>query len=256
MNTNGYPEENYVEIPYLPKNDTKLVIADCRISKSIETKLNRFGIEIIKLLPHTGYCEPINCHPDVRICHLDYDLWIIDGKIVNSYQMACLLNSNNVLNQKTFFSYPDDVSHNCVNLPDFLICNKNHTNTEILNFAINKGKTIIDVKQGYAKCSVLIVDNNAIITEDTSIYNSAVKHNIDCLLLKQRECLLDGYNCGFIGGSGFKYNKKTLMFCGCVENHSQFEDIKSFCKNYSIDCVSLSGERLYDYGTVITVCEK
>lgn len=254
MNNFIYPVEKTVDIPYLPKNNLTRVIADERIDACFIKALEALGVEIIKLSKDFSLDEPICCHADMRICHLEKDLWLFDGSLLNTQNMLLRLNDCNEFSTGVKV-YPYDIYCNCVNLPDFLICNSKYTNKHIVDFANRNNKTIIDVKQGYTKCSVVIVDKNAIITEDVGIYNKCKNFEIDCLLLKNKEVALHGYNCGFIGGSAFKFNKNTLMFCGNVSNHSQFSDIKSFCLNFGVDVVSLSTKQLYDYGTVIGLYE-
>jgi hypothetical protein len=65
---------------------------------------------------------------------------------------------------------------------------------------MKKNFNIIDVKQGYTKCSVLPVSNNAFITDDISIYNQCVSFGIDVLYVGKGDVSLPGYNYGFIGG--------------------------------------------------------
>ena len=43
------------------------------------------------------------------------------------------------------------------------------------------GYEIINVKQGYAKCSICVVSDNAIITADKGIAKAAIQNRIDVL---------------------------------------------------------------------------
>lgn len=255
MNYVKYPNEKFVETPYLPKNKLTCVVVDKRIDSVVKANLEKLGLRVVLLESDNTLDLPVSCHADMQIFHMEKDLWFFKGDVCNS---------NDVVNKASLIkdscaakrTYPEDVYCNCVNLPGFLICNKKHTHKIITDFAYNAGKEIVDVKQGYTKCSVVIVSDNAIITEDEGIYKKSTKYGIDCLLVKNKEVVLNGYNCGFIGGSAFKYDKNTLMFCGNINKHSEYSNISGFCRNYGVDLVSLSSENLYDYGTVLGVYEE
>ena len=52
---------------------------------------------------------------------------------------------------------------------DNMICKTNSTSRHLLNFAETNNINIINSNQGYSKCSICIVSENAIITEDSGI---------------------------------------------------------------------------------------
>ena len=146
--------------------------------------------------------------------------------------------------------YPGDVLLNAVWLPDYLICNTNTVAKEILQMAYEQGKTLIHVNQGYTKCSICIVSDNAIITEDESIYE-ACKDNLDVLLIRKGEVELPGYEYGFIGGAS-ALTSDTVYFFGNIENHSDHEAIQQFIALHNKRIVSLSKtEKLLDIGGII-----
>ena len=72
--------------------------------------------------------------------------------------------------------YPYDVWYNATALKDYVICNKAYTDKTILD---SHNKEIINVKQGYSKCNICIVDNNAIITSDNGIAKTVAQKGID-----------------------------------------------------------------------------
>ena len=71
--------------------------------------------------------------------------------------------------------YPEDVRLNCAVIGNKIICNCKTIAQEVLEYAYVNDYSIIDVNQGYARCSVCIVNENAIITDDKSIYTAAGK---------------------------------------------------------------------------------
>ena len=63
---------------------------------------------------------------------------------------------------------------------------------------------------------------------------------------------LNGFSCGFIGGaSGVVDN--TILFCGDIRKHKDYNNIKAFANNRGFDLYSLSNNDLYDYGGILPV---
>ena len=147
--------------------------------------------------------------------------------------------------------YPYDIEFNCALVGKSLICNRKYTNSKILEAITENGCKIINVNQGYSKCSVCIVSENAIITEDKGIANACRKEGIDVLLLETRGVKLDGYDYGFIGGSSGTLGDGRIVFASCIENHTEYKSISDFCVKYGKTPVSMSDEPLYDVGSII-----
>ena len=113
--------------------------------------------------------------------------------------------------------------------------------------------SLIDVSQGYSKCNICIVSDNAAITSDCGVYNALNSNGVDTLLIKERNIDIFGWDYGFIGGASGKIDVSTLVFCGDVLGHPDGDKIISFCDKYNVSCISLSKKRLFDLGSVIAV---
>ena len=99
-------------------------------------------------------------------------------------------------------------------------------------FNLLPNKTIIDVKQGYSKCSVCICKHNTIITDDISIFNNLLQYDdIKSLLVEKGTVKIDKYDYGFIGGCCGLIDKDLLLFNGDLSMHSDFDKIKNFKYN-------------------------
>ena len=108
---------------------------------------------------------------------------------------------------------------------------------------------MIDVRQGYTKCSVCPIDENSIITADCGIAKKARQHGFDVLEVSNIGVNLDPLSCGFIGGASGVFHD-AVYFCGNLDAHPDAESIKAFCKSHNKQTVSLSDEPLYDVGTM------
>ena len=131
----------------------------------------------------------------------------------------------------------------------FCICNKS-TATEYIDRLFQER---IYVKQGYSKCSVLVIDKDSIITGDIGIYDAAIQNGLNALKCKNDEIFLKGYNNGFIGGVGGKLNYDILAVSGDIKKISDYENIKSFCRNSGVYIEPLTKNILSDIGGIIPI---
>ena len=141
--------------------------------------------------------------------------------------------------------------------PDIVMCNVDEGvwYAEIsADTAIFGGKSIIKVRQSYAKCSTIAITAEAFITSDAGIYKALKARGFDVLLVTNDRIELNGYGCGFIGGCTGKVGRTLLVFTGDIKKHAQYEDIKSFCRNYGVEIYSLGNNFLYDYGGILQIC--
>lgn len=145
--------------------------------------------------------------------------------------------------------YPNDILYNAAVVGKTVFCRIDKTDKILLETAEKNGYHLVNVKQGYARCSTLPVSDSALITSDVGIYSAALKNGFDALLVTNDGVLLDGFPNGFIGGCGGLYEDK-LIFSGDISKHRDFENIKSFCGKYSVE-VFFTSEPLYDFGSVL-----
>ena len=144
--------------------------------------------------------------------------------------------------------YPYDVWYNATALKDYVICNKAYTDKTILD---SHNKEIINVKQGYSKCNICIVDNNAIITSDNGIAKTVAQKEIDVLKISSGHIELRKLDYGFIGGATGLIDNNTLAVNGDINSHPDSEQIKVFCHKYNVDIIPLKDGKLVDIGTII-----
>ncbi len=232
-------------------------IIDNRMPHSSLSRLRERGFDTV-CVPCAHYLDkPVSAHPDMLLfmgfgklfCHKRYyqnNKNLID-KIaeISGLELA-------VSGQPTSAEYPYDVLFNCVLLGNRLLCNRHTVSELILNEANARNFEIIHTNQGYTKCSVCKVDDNAIITSDKSIYKACTAHGIDTLLVSADGVDLCGYNCGFIGGAS-GCDGENIYFCGDISLHPDGERIVEFCKAHEKNPTSLSDEPLYDVGSILFI---
>lgn len=238
--------------PNLPQDNAKIVVMSTN-NKELVNRVEELGVKVLpsenlsKLLIFEQY------HTDLQFLHYNKDTVFV-LKVCTSLKENLKKYFPNVIeiSKNIDKDYPNNVMLNCVVLNDKLICNTKTIADEVLQMAIRDNLKIINVNQGYTKCSTCIVNENAIITSDKSIYKSC-RNEMDVLLIRQGYIELQGTDYGFIGGSSFKYNRNTLVFTGNIELHPDYESIKSFAQNYSVELLSLTENTMIDIGSIIPI---
>lgn len=113
--------------------------------------------------------------------------------------------------------------------------------------------TLIEVTQGYTKCSVSVVSDDAIITADDVIASRAAGAGMDVLKIAPGNILLKGFDHGFIGGATFLLKEDTLAFTGTLEKHPDKDQIMKFLQKHGVKPVFLTDEPIFDIGGAISV---
>lgn len=170
----------------------------------------------------------------------------------------CLANRGfdiTVISRKLSSDYPEDCLLNCARFGHRIFCGKQAAQ-EIEQYCHNTNVKIITVGQGYTRCSVCAVTENALITADEGLAKVAAAQNMDVLKIRAGWIELDGYDYGFIGGACGKLSRNTIAFVGEIEQHPDYENIRTFLKNYGIYAESLCGGPLRDIGGLIPLLEK
>ena len=113
----------------------------------------------------------------------------------------------------------------------------------------------VSSRQGYSRCSVCVVNDNAIITADEGICRSAKAHGIDVLKIRPGYIDLPGFDYGFIGGASFKLSDTKLAFTGGLDKHPDAERIIEFASLHNIDIVYITDKPAFDIGGAIPITE-
>ncbi len=232
-----------------------LCLLDCRTDGKCAEKLKSFGFEVL-CIPRAEYLSsPVASHPDMVLfcglgrlfCHAKY--YSENKELIDKISRGVILTLSD---EETGDKYPYDVLFNCVTLGKYLLCNQNTVSKLILEHAQKKGLEILHTRQGYTKCSVCKVAEDAIITSDTSIHKVCLSHGIDSLLIPSGNIILPDMDCGFIGGASGVCGD-FVYFCGDVDGHPSGNEIRAFCQAHKKGAVSLSDSPLFDCGSILFV---
>lgn len=231
----------------------KYAFVDYRISDEEYSNLLKLNCNIIKCEPSSTLYEAICGHPDILLHFTTNTKVIIHRGTSKEFEFKLsslnfdVLRSQNSLTAK----YPQDIILNGVNTEISFIHNLDNTDPTLLNEVSNK--LLINTKQGYTKCSTAVLNNEAFITSDNSIYKALTSNGWDVLLISPGNILLPGLNYGFIGGTCGMLNSNTIVFYGSLKFHPQYNEIMDFLNKYAITPFYLSDGPLIDRGSIFFI---
>lgn len=232
-----------------------ICFVDYRISNEEKIFLNSLNLSIVEVPPCNNLYKAIDGHVDIQLNVLDKQskVLIINKDLPKEFKEK--LNSLNItfIESKCSlkYSYPYNIPLNALILKNHFIHNLKYTDKNLLNTQINK--KLINIKQGYTKCSCLPVGDNAFITSDIGIYNALIKYNFDILLLPAGDIILDGLNYGFIGGTGGLIDKNTMVFFGNLNHYLHGAKVLEFLKKYNVKPIYLKNTKLHDRGSLFVL---
>ncbi len=230
-----------------------LVLASSALSYSCEETLKNLDFEPIRMPPYKRLQDGVSTHPDMLVFFMG-DKYFCTTEYYNEakqiFERINALGYSPVLcNEIPSATYPNDIIFNALPLGKLVFGLENSLSSTLKSEVLLEGKKIVNVKQGYTKCSVAKISESAIITSDKGIAKAASQYEIDALTVCEGHVLLDGYSTGFIGGACGTFEDK-VYFCGNLRGHPDCDKIEDFCKKHKKSCISLSNEPLFDVGSL------
>ena len=176
--------------------------------------------------------EPIRNHPDLVYCRLKED--------------AIFLGNEQLLAPE----YPGDIIYNGFSTGKYFIHDLKHTDEELLKAVDELGLIKVNVKQGYACCSIVPVDEDSIITADRGIARAAEAAGIAVLTVGPGHVELPGYDTGFLGGTSGRVGEE-IVFNGDLSAHPDFDTIREFIESRGLRIKYFESYPLRDIGSII-----
>lgn len=230
----------------------KNLIVDFRIHDEEKEYLVSRGYNLLICPPSYILYEAICGHPDILMHILD-DTILVHKDMTNDF-----IDNLTFLNCKIYKStstlqtkYPYNISLNALSIGDLLVHSIKFTDANLLSIA--KNKKLVNVKQGYTKCSTCVVNNQAIITSDISIAKALSNEKIDVLLTPPGDILLPGLNYGFIGGATGLIEDNVLAFYGHLDHYMYRKEVLKFLKKHKVEPVFLRNGKLIDRGSIFRI---
>lgn len=223
--------------PLIPNKNAKNIIASCEIGN-----IKPAAIDTVD--------EKIRHHADISICHLGGKRFVT-SKDTYEYYVRSLENAEIICGDSSIKSpYPFDAAYCAAVFSGIAVANEAVTDKKLLEL-LKSEFVFVNVRQGYAKCNICPVSENAVITEDKGIHK-ALSPYVDVLLIRPGYVALKGYKYGFIGGAAGLIGPNTLYFNGRITDHPDCERILEFLEKYSVRPIC-NNQALTDVGSIIAV---
>ncbi len=234
--------EHFVEIPYLPKGRVTLAVSGFDVD----------GVEVIPPAELFALPVALRRHADLGLCP-------IGGREVvcpsDSYPYYCdklspygfsVIQGGQALGG----SYPADTAYNVVVAGSFALLDPRACDSVLLRLLQNRFE-ILPVRQGYAKCSVAPVGENAFITGDRGICRALEAKGAEVLLIDHAGVELPPYKNGFFGGASGLVGEKTLAINGSLRHMASSEAIKAFLAYKGVSAMEITDAAPFDTGSLI-----
>lgn len=231
--------------------DMPAVLVDGRLPAALEEHLRRFAAAVCRTVRHPALCEPEAFHPDMQLFSAGRGRFVCCPELYEYYRSALpavtLFRGETRLGE----NYPDNIAYNACLVGHRLFCLRAHTDPVILRMAGEEGWEVVDVRQGYANCSVAAFGENEIVTADPSIASAAQKLGMQTLRITPGHIRLSGYPYGFIGGCFGRISPACGYFFGDIRQHPDAAAIAAFAERARLSLVCASDLPLSDYGSIL-----
>lgn len=238
----------FISTPYLPGNKVLLFIADCNIAEA----------EVITPPSVDVLVPSMRRHADLGIVIVSEKKAVCAPEVYDYYKDALSPYGFEVVKGKKSVGrhYPEDCAYNVGIVGKKCFLSKSVCDEHLFDILISEGFEIIEVKQGYTKCSLSPIDENSFITGDYIIAQEGKKRGMDVLLIENKGIVLPPYENGFWGGCCGMGDKDTLIVNGDISTLPFGEKIKEFLDRKNIKIQKSKEGEVVDIGSVIPLMTK
>ena len=248
------------------KDELPTIIADSRMPEEAKKNLKKLG-NVLFLNPTEITYNSISSHPDIFFFQKDDALIYAPNapkRIIKELKKRKikLIEGKKEVGKK----YPETVPYNAVGIGNLLIHNLKHTDETILSSYENH----INVNQGYTRCNLLALNENAFITSDVGIFNAVNSQQTtdnslypheslvetygrtSVLYIDPKQIKLEGQKNGFFPGCCGVW-KNNLIVCGSTKNLKEKAELDKFLKDNNFNLIELYDGDLIDVGSVFFI---
>lgn len=243
----------------LPKRAEHVIIG-AKYVHLLEEPLKTRGITPLFVPDNPNVDERLSGHADLSVFHAGgEEIWLApylreSGFAARLTAMGAQVHIADIVQSA---SYPHDAQMNIAALGGAFIYNPKVSYMPVIErLAGKRGMRGAPARQGYAKCSVLVVDERSIITQDAGIARAARGIGLNVLEIAPGYVTLDGFEYGFLGGAGFKPAADIMAFTGMLDAHPDRARILTFLAARGVSAVYLTGLPVFDIGSAIPITEQ
>ena len=236
------------------------ILIDSRMRNIEKNTLKYLGYNLVPIQKSENVYPEISSHVDIFTTKIGDTLVVEKSKFEDLTFMLKNSEYNIVCGKENVeLNYPEDVKYNVAIVGKFAIHNFKYTDKRVLKMLKENDYELINIEQGYANCSIAVIDDNSVITTDKKIAEKLIANNISVLLLDYIPDikLLDEqgkYSSmqGFIGGAIGKVDNNIIIF-GDLEKIDRDGKIREFIKSRHLQIIEFNGLDVIDYGGIVEV---
>ena len=242
----------FIERPLLPVNDVTVCAVSeeaCDTIKCLEER----GIRVLRVRRAGSLPDAICSHADLQVLPLGGSLIAVNEEQTDLIAQLEEIGFRVMKTGGFGKEYPHDCVLNLLPLKSFLIGKRSVMPRQILSLGIFEP---VDVAQGYSRCSSVLLDEDAVLTDDPSIGKTVLNFAKFSIMLKQKEIVLKGYDHGFIGGSCGKISEKEIAFCGQIPDTPFGRALKEALAGRGFSFCELGSSQLTDTGGIVPLMQR
>ncbi len=236
---------NILKIPHVLTGEAAVGVGDISLP----------GVKIIKPYYEEVLPPALRLHGDLTFVYLGEGVAVCAPESYEYYKKAFeglpieLIKGGKSLGG----TYPDDCAYNVATVGKRLFGKVEAADAVLIKKAEEMGFKIIDIKQGYAKCSVCPVNENAAISADPSFIRAAEREGVECLRVTNASISLKGFDTGFFGGTFFMAGKDVCSAKGDLKKHPDIGRIEKFLEKFGIRADNKTEGLLTDFGSLSVI---
>lgn len=237
------------------KINTQKLIIDERMRQIEKERLKSLGYQLLEIKQSKKVYPEISAHVDIFTCKVGAKVIVEPTQYMKMPKMPIFIEGQEEVESK----YPFDIKYNVCTIGKKAIHNFEYTDTKLKQELIKYGYELINTTQGYANCSIAIIDDNSAIVTDKGLYKILQKHKIDVLYLEYEPDirLLDnnGYSNkkGFIGGAVSRIGDNKIIVFGDLNKIDENGRIRKFVEQRDLKIIDFKGLDVIDYGGIVII---
>ena len=240
-------------VPNLPQGRVHVVAVQ---ASAAAQKLRGMGITVLSPLPDYALPAETAGHADMLLCHAGGNTVFLAPSQAFLGAALCTLGFDVRFVSSPGGAYPADVPLNVAVGKTFALGHFRHADASLRRFLERSGRRLLSVRQGYAKCSLCFVAENAFITEDAGVAAALTAAGADVLTVSSGDVALSEAHTGFFGGAAGLLAPDLLAVNGRLGTHRDGAQILAFLKKYGVAPVELSEGKITDIGGILPLMEE
>lgn len=234
------------------------ILIDKRMRNVEKNMLKYLGYKLVDIPTSNNVYTEISSHTDIFATKIG-DTLVCEKSVFDDLTFMLKKGEFNIVSgkEKVGMNYPEDIKYNVCMVGRYAIHNFKYTDKKVLKLLEEGDYELVDVEQGYTKCSIAVIDDNSVITADKKIAEKLIANNFSVLLLDyvpDIKLLSDNGNYsgmkGFIGGCISRVDNNIIVF-GDLDKIDRENKIRQFIESRGLKIIEFIGLDVIDYGGVI-----